>query len=435
MTQSLFLVFLSQQGHSPSFYKDHPQDIRHRTVQSRRPPPVTTHLIKGDPDSATSPSKYDDDGAKPQNLPDVVKAGPKRGGVRKKKEEVDISDELELAIRDMDESESSKLPSNYSSKVNFRTLSSSSSDGEDQINNKANVKAAKKKYKKTPVPQRKTVVGKKKEVEKPEANANNAAANEEFEDLAALKGGISFPAGEIDTGSVSKHDIEKFLHKSKMQMDVKDIRRAMKNAQKIGEKDTVSKEPTRELLTRKKDTPFGRKLIKSKPSNTGLNSQGAESLSDERQRIPPLKKTDSLKSQLNDFSERKQSKGDESLEEQKRLDLIKASRGARKTMAKFELEHKTTSGGGHEGSDPKAAKATLALVTKANNAASPSSPTKKKFAGANHNNFKTGDYADADQEFYKDFRVIYVVLPVTNNDLPREYFLHPMTRQDTLSIQ
>ena len=42
-----------QQGHSPSYYRDHPQDIRHRTVQSRRPPPPQTHLIKGDPDSAT----------------------------------------------------------------------------------------------------------------------------------------------------------------------------------------------------------------------------------------------------------------------------------------------------------------------------------------------------------------------------------------------
>ena len=49
--------FSLQQGHSPSYYRDHPQDIRHRTVQSRRPPPPQTHLIKGDPDSATSPSK------------------------------------------------------------------------------------------------------------------------------------------------------------------------------------------------------------------------------------------------------------------------------------------------------------------------------------------------------------------------------------------
>lgn len=47
-----------QQGHTPAYYRDHPQDIRHRTVQSRKPPPLPTKLIKADPDSATSPSKY-----------------------------------------------------------------------------------------------------------------------------------------------------------------------------------------------------------------------------------------------------------------------------------------------------------------------------------------------------------------------------------------
>ena len=40
------------------YYKDNPKDIRNRTVGSRKPPPTTTHLLKGDPDSATSPSKY-----------------------------------------------------------------------------------------------------------------------------------------------------------------------------------------------------------------------------------------------------------------------------------------------------------------------------------------------------------------------------------------
>jgi hypothetical protein len=32
--------------------------VRTRTVGSRKPPPTSTHLLKGDPDSATSPSKY-----------------------------------------------------------------------------------------------------------------------------------------------------------------------------------------------------------------------------------------------------------------------------------------------------------------------------------------------------------------------------------------
>ena len=40
------------------YYRDNPTAIRTRTVASRKPPPTTTHLLKGDPDSATSPSKY-----------------------------------------------------------------------------------------------------------------------------------------------------------------------------------------------------------------------------------------------------------------------------------------------------------------------------------------------------------------------------------------
>ena len=55
---SFSLLQRFQQGHSAAFYRDHPQDIRHRTIQSRKPPPLSTHLMKGDPDSATSPSKY-----------------------------------------------------------------------------------------------------------------------------------------------------------------------------------------------------------------------------------------------------------------------------------------------------------------------------------------------------------------------------------------
>ena len=47
-----------QQGRSPMYYKDNPKHIRTRTVGSRKPAPTSTHLLKGDPDSATSPSKY-----------------------------------------------------------------------------------------------------------------------------------------------------------------------------------------------------------------------------------------------------------------------------------------------------------------------------------------------------------------------------------------
>jgi hypothetical protein len=65
-----------QQGHTPAYYRDHPQDIRHRTVNSRKPPPLATRLMKADPDSATSPSKYiqgqGQDQGQGQSLPDVA---------------------------------------------------------------------------------------------------------------------------------------------------------------------------------------------------------------------------------------------------------------------------------------------------------------------------------------------------------------------------
>ena len=65
-----------QQGHSAAFYRDHPQDIRHRTIQSRKPPPLSTHLMKGDPDSATSPSKYKKRNSPVLPPPDVTLTTP-----------------------------------------------------------------------------------------------------------------------------------------------------------------------------------------------------------------------------------------------------------------------------------------------------------------------------------------------------------------------
>ena len=51
-------------------------------------------------------------------------------------------------------------------------------------------------------------------------------------------------------------------------------------------------------------------------------------------------------------------------------------------------------------------KATLPLMTKP-------LPTKKGAKGS-------ADYADADQDFYKEFRIIFVTLPHTEDELPRE---------------
>ena len=48
----------SLEGAEGIFYNKFKHYVRVRTVGSRKPAPASTHLLKGDPDSATSPSKY-----------------------------------------------------------------------------------------------------------------------------------------------------------------------------------------------------------------------------------------------------------------------------------------------------------------------------------------------------------------------------------------
>ena len=252
----LFLPF--QQGHSPSFYRDHPQDIRHRTVQSRRPPPISTHLIKGDPDSATSPSKYapatDNKNLRAQ-LPDVAMV---EGTGSPVPSPTDLK-ALEEAARDQEEYEQLPVVSPSKGKVNFRTLSTSSSDGEGQ-----KILA---RPKKTPLPRRKarrrsppkkaadseSVDNGKKQVLKTQRLARQPILSKDAKtplqplslqksdnqknppDTMAKTAQDIFD--DVSEAKVSHKDIQKFLHKSKMGMDVKDIRRAMMNAKVMGKEE------------------------------------------------------------------------------------------------------------------------------------------------------------------------------------------------------
>ena len=94
----IFCCLKFQQGHTPAYYREHPQDIRHRTVQSRKPPPLPSKLIKSDPDSATSPSKYSPTGqvsdvalsanaknARPDSSDNASESTIERGAKKKRK--------------------------------------------------------------------------------------------------------------------------------------------------------------------------------------------------------------------------------------------------------------------------------------------------------------------------------------------------------------
>ena len=187
------------------FYRDHPQDIRHRTVQSRKPPPMTTHLIRGDPDSATSPSKYRSD------LPDVAQTAA-----------------------DGDQNYFSDLPADFapiatnSASRPFRTLSTTESENE-AADAKAKVFVQRKKSKK-----------KRKDSEKSgdsgsisaSAAAATASSNSAKTENSSTPAMVSFLTKRDK--NVSHSQIEKFLHKSKMKYSVNEIRTAFENARSIG---------------------------------------------------------------------------------------------------------------------------------------------------------------------------------------------------------
>ncbi len=605
---------MSQQGHSPAFYRDHPQDIRHRTVQSRRPPPVTSHLIKGDPDSATSPSKYDDrndsryeahrDKDKDKNsssnsvvkrggtsaklvstgnadaamtteqhrapLPDVALVNQRRRSIASPVEELeflnvdpatlgqsvdetklveppDLDKELEAAIEETSRLSRPLDKSLLAAGKDFRTLSTSSSEEADVA-----PKTVKSKFKKTPLPKRKSRRRKKKpddlvedqEVDrKPQrsepglarkgpkadttARGGNKGEIEDLEDLERLSAGdvkLAGAAGKVSnahqSSSVSHKEIQKFLHKSKMLMDVDDVRRAMQNAKAIGAKEhkkqlkdqslpsdktdlttklrnrslprmirsptkPTTKESTKNnfmasppksldktgttdndvsLTLREVTKPGGRKEVPAAAAakdkvDTKNNTVAPRTLKPLKQRVRQPRSNDEEASQTNlkepknrqkepsqvlkmppapqDKQEQQQPKAktgpeinppmtsgppklnSSSEESAKRLELIKAARASKQrgTLAAHSppsVQGKAGGGGGtfnkaHE----KVSRVSLPIMIKSEK---PQPPTKRRRAPQ-----QQSIYADADEDFYREFRIIFVTLPVPKDDLPREF--------------
>lgn len=412
-----------QQGHSPAYYRDHPQDIRHRTVQSRRPPPVTTHLIKGDPDSATSPSKYIN------QLPDVIKL------VHDEPNEqiINLDQEIESAIQDIHSEDNN-------TKVNFRTLSTSSSD-----RNNAKDSENKTKYQKTPVPPRRKKLRKKKKRESGSSPVRFGRGDEndeeekkkkeakqvmgEIEDLEQLNNDVKKPLTgqeeEIDfstSATVSKFEIEKFLHKSKMEMGEADIRKAIKNAHMFGQKEEKShKKRDEDLKSSTSRVAHYRQLKPSVPPPTSNKTDSLSKPPPVGKKVPPnvSKDKDEIRKTtkktppkplpnptqlgpINRATKKSLSDDQESEENSKRLELIKAAREARKTVKTIPMGSDSPSKPNPHSSN----KASLPLMTKP-------LPKKKGAKGS-------ADYADADQDFYRDFRIIFVTLPHTEDELPRE---------------
>jgi hypothetical protein len=157
---------------------------------------MSTHLIHGDPDSATSPSKYRSD------LPDVAKTAA-----------------------DGDQNYFSDLPADFapilpaSASRPFRTLSTTESENESaEVKPKVAV-------------QRKKTKKKRKDSEKSgdSGGATSSAAASKVEDTAPAM--MSFLTSRDK--SVSHAQIETFLHKSKMKYSVNEIRTAFENARSI----------------------------------------------------------------------------------------------------------------------------------------------------------------------------------------------------------
>ena len=361
------------------YYRDHPQDIRHRTVQSRKPPPVATHLIRGDPDSATSPSKYRTD------LPDVALTATE-------------GDQEQYFFSDLPPEFAPLDSAGSTAERPFRTLSTTESEGEAESSKQAAVQRRK---------------PKKKKGQKDSKSGNDSAG---LPSSGSKEEGTSSMVSFLQTKdkNVSHVQIESFIHKSKVKYSVDEIRTAIENARSIGGegKDPTAEEHQRIAQKWKKVV----EVVQNKSGNIDEMDIAEESIAKSKSR-----NVDTVK------------------EGHKRLQLIKDARKAQKfdkmvpntpnSIATNDsyydepeqptpTETKTSKSKGTKGraktkkedSGPMAQtmsvdtgkKTTLALVTLKKGAKKPSpEPT-------------TTD------GFYKDFKIIYVILPEPVDELPRE---------------
>jgi len=321
------------------FYRDHPQDIRHRTVQSRKPPPMSTHLIKGDPDSATSPSKY-------------------------------CSEVVEIVEEYLNHAD---LPADfapYAAERPFRTLSTTESEGEAAVQKTSAAPAA--------APQPKRKVKKKKKTRD---------LNDGPDETSAL---MSFL--QTKDKNVSHTNIENFIHKSKTKYSVNEVRTAIENARNLVDNDAneSSGSKWKKMAEQVKQRNFASDPSDEKKSTKTLTKSTVDS------------------------------------ESKKRLKLISDARSAQKIATLLP-----------EGYNPEPESPEATTPAKS----SPKRPAKnvkgrldsKQTQGQDSGQklalplqtYKKGKKPPAEphsiEDFYRDFKLIFVPLPEPIDDLPCEY--------------
>ncbi len=428
---------------------------------------------------------------------------------------IDLDKELEAAIQEARADGAGGAAAAAQGQVQFRTtLSTSSSEDDRDMNSTSN----KHKYKKTPLPKRRE----KKPRKIAQKGKNNKSSDEENveEKKQRPKTPPSIKTAEMDlldsegillkpdaeppvkvSTSVTHKEIQKFLHKSKMQMEVEDVRRAFANARTIGERaraaaattdtkkkkgqantnektpNNVPRAPPRDQNVQRlikddlvisdqkatdaksmqrsnqtvknkiprpinkiggsKSVPDGLDRQVPKPDSTGIGTivdaktsklSKPKSLSSLTQKgkvptkrvvsdkenilqatpppppsIPP-KKGVKLKSGPPKPTT-------DAAESAKRLELIKAARSNKRRV------DPGPSADNAPGPPPATEKAATGSKAKA------ALPIMVKPEGAAARRAKRAEqamYADASEDFYRDFKIIYVVLPTPRDELPRK---------------
>ena len=172
---------------------------------------MSTHLIRGDPDSATSPSKYRSD------LPDVAQTAA-----------------------DGDHFYFSDLPADFAPIVPaskpFRTLSTTESENEAVAEAKSKNVAQRKKSKK----------------KRKESQNNSSGSGGKTSSAKPTKSDDVTPAMVAfltqKDKSVSHAQIENFIHKSKVRYSVNEIQTAIKNAKAIGVETLIEPDARQEIV-------------------------------------------------------------------------------------------------------------------------------------------------------------------------------------------
>ena len=226
-------------------------------------------------------------------------------------------------------------------------------------------------------------------------------------------------AQDSKSNKVSHKDIQGFLHRSRMHLKVEDVRRHMDIAKAIGTMDTKKlKSKARnarlaslgeEEQSSNRSSPIEENPASKPPSGVGQPRNQSSRLSPNRQSnqanlahgqgLPPKAleaPASPSKTKKTKTSQQVRSDG------AKRLELIKAARKARK-------DRKDPEGLQEEKKLPMESytmtKMQLPIVI----------DNKKRNRKAEKN------YANADEDFYKDFKIIFVNLPMPKDDQPREY--------------